>query len=256
MRLSSSSGKCYWARMREFNQTTSMGKEGRVIYWSERLIPPLIDLITASGFLFLVPWLGEQLFSQSSTNHLLLLPGFPLILTGIVAIRQLPEYSVDENKAPSVIAVCLIFIQILVYSMLYSTATNLGGDGKGNDTAAAIIFAIFLLPVIGAFSWPVTRTETGSGRALAASSLGLISINYLSIIGTAVWSHFASLPSPEDSLRRGGIGFLVMFGITFLIFLTCFGLPRLFLLRATGDRVGLGIYLIGLAIFLWDKIPS
>ena len=233
-----------------------METTGGTRYWSQRLIPPLIDLATALGFLFLVPWLGEQLFAQSLSNHLILLPGFPLIIVGIVAIRQLPEYSVDESKDPSVIAVCLIFIQILAYSMLYTTATNLGGDGKDNDTMAAIIFAIYLLPVLGAFCWPVTRTEAGSGRALAASCLGLISVNYLSILSTAVWSHFASLPSPEDSLRHGGIGFLAMFGIIYLIFLACFGLPRLFLLRATGDRVGLGFYLVGLAIFLWDKIPT
>jgi hypothetical protein len=232
-----------------------MEKNGGTIYWSERLIPPLIDFTTALGFLCFVPWLGEQLFAQASTNHLLLLPGFLLILTGIVAIRQLPEYSLDEHD-PSVLATCLVFVQVLAYSMLYATATNLGGDGKGNDTMAAIIFAIFLLPVLGAFCWPVTRAQPGSRRALTASCLGLISVNYLSIISTAVWSHFASLPSPEDSLSQGGIGFLAMFGITYLIFLACFGLPRLFLLRATGDRIGLGFYLVGLATFLWDKIPT
>ena len=233
-----------------------MKTTGGTLYSPERLIPPLIDSTTTLGFFFLVPWLGEQLFSQSSSNHLILLPGFPLILAGIVSIRQLPEYSLDERKDPSVIAVCLVFIQILAFSMLYTTATNLGGDGKGNDTMAAIIFAIFLLPVLGAFCWPVSRAEAGSRRARTASYIGLISVNYLSILSTAVWSQFASLPSPEDSLRHGGIGFLAMFGIIYLVFLACFGLPRLFLLRATGDRIGLGIYLMGLAIFLWDKIPT
>lgn len=142
-----------------------MEKRGSALDWSQRLIPPLIDLVTALGFFCLVPWLGDQLFAQSWTNHFLLLPGFLLILVGIISIRQLPEYSLDESKGPSVLAVCLLFIQILAYSMLYTTATNLGGNGKGNDTFAAIIFAIYLLPVLGAFCWPVTRAKAGSGKA-------------------------------------------------------------------------------------------
>jgi hypothetical protein len=41
-----------------------------------------------------------------------------------------------------------------------------------------------------------------------------------------------------------------------MLFLVFFGLPRVYLLRATGDKRGLLIYVAGVAIFLWDKVPA
>ena len=190
-----------------------MSEKGGAMYWPKRLIPLLIDLATFAGIIYLVPWLGAQIFAQSPINHFFLIPGFLLILTGIIAIRQLPDYSLDESKGPSVLTACLVFFQVVIYSMLYASATNIGGGEKGNDNIAVIIFFIFLCPVLAAFFWPVTKAGAGTGKALAAESIGLISVNYLTLIGAAVWHHFTSLPHPDDPVYATGIWFLILFGI-------------------------------------------
>jgi len=233
-----------------------MSKNPVALSWPQRLIPPLIDLGMWAGIIWLVPWLGDRIFAQSQVNHFFLIPGFFLILAGIIAIRQLPEYSLDEKKGPSILAACLVFFQVIIYSMLYAYSTNVGGDQKGNDNVAVVLFFIFLPLVLGAFFLPVERAAAGTGKALTAQSIGLISVNYLTLIGAAVWHHFSSLPAPEDPVYATGIWFLILFAILYLLFLAFFGLPRLYLLRATGDKIGLAIYLGGLAIFLWNKVPA
>jgi len=65
---------------------------------------------------FLVPWLGAQIFAQSSVNHFFLIPGFFLIVVGIVAIRSLPEYAIDEDREdPSFLAVYLVGLAIFLW---------------------------------------------------------------------------------------------------------------------------------------------
>lgn len=222
----------------------------------QRSVPLLIDLATLAGFVWWVPWLGDRILAQSSINHFLLVPGFFLILAGIIAIRSLPDYSLDESKGPSVLVACLVFFQVVTYSLLYAHATNLGGNDKGNDNLAVVVFFVFLCPVLGAFFWPVTKAGADTGKALAAQSIGLISVNYLTLIGASVWHLFSSLPTPEKPVYATGIWFLILYAVIYIIFLAFFGLPRIYLLRATGDKVGLTFYLVGLAIFLWNKIPA
>ena len=220
-----------------------------------RLVPLGIDLATLAGMLFLVPWLGAQIFAQSSVNHFFLIPGFFLIVFGILAIRSLPKYSLENSKDPSFLAVCLVFFLMVTYILLYVYATNRGGSAKENEGIATIIFFVFLLPVVGAFFWPTTNAEPDTAKALLAGSIGLISVNYLTLIGASVWYHFSSLPTPEDPVYATGIAFLFFYGIIYLLFLLFFGLPRIYLLRATGDKLGLTAYLVGLAVFLWDQVP-
>lgn len=221
----------------------------------QRLVPLGIDLATLAGMLFLVPWLGAQIFAQSSVNHFFLIPGFFLIVVGILAIRSLPKYSLDDRKAPSFLAVCLVFFLVITYSLLYVYATNRGGSQQENENLAALIFFVFLLPVVGAFFWPTTNAKPDTVGAVVAGSFGLISVNYLTLIGASVWYHFSSLPTTEDPVYATGISFLFFFGMLYLLFLLFFGLPRIYLLRATGDKLGLATYLAGLAIFLWDQVP-
>jgi hypothetical protein len=216
---------------------------------------PVIDLVTFGGFIFMTPWLGEQLFSQSPSNHLILVPGFVLMIAGAVSIRSLPNYSIEEKAGPSVLGVCLAFVLLIAYLLLYTHATDLGGSPKNNDGYAVVIFFVVMIPYFGAFCTPVTRAEPGSRKALVASSIGLISVNFLSLIGAAVWGQFVTLPTKGGSVHATGIWFLILFGILYLLFLVFFGLPRIYLLRATGDRIGLGMYLVGVAVYLWDKIP-
>jgi hypothetical protein len=232
-----------------------MNARGNYLTWAQRLVPTLIDLATFAGFVFLAPWLGDQIFAQSSANHIFLVPGFFFIIAGILAIRQIPDYSLDENKGPSMLGVCLVFFLLISYSLLYVYGTNIGGGETQNDGVAVILFFVLLLPIIGAFSWPVTRAKAGTGKALIAEAIALISVNYLTLIGAAVWDHFASQPTSKDPVYATGIAFLILYVILYLLFLALFGLPRIYLLRATGDRVGLAIYMIGVAIFLWDKVP-
>ena len=222
---------------------------------AHRLIPPAIDLASLAGFLFLAPWLGARIFAQSPVSHLFLLPGFVLIVAGIYAIRSLPSYSLDDSKGPSFLAMCLIFFQMVTYSLLYVYATNIGGSEQENDGIAVVIFFVLLLPVAGAFLLPARKAKAGTTSALVAESVGLFSVNYLTVIGAAVWTTFFSLPTGADPVYATGISFLILYVLIYLLFLAFFGLPRLYLLRATGDKVGLTIYLIGLAIFLWDKVP-
>jgi hypothetical protein len=232
-----------------------MKKQSTLLQLSHRLVPPAIDLATLAGIVFLVPWLGAQIFAQSSVNHFFLIPGFFLIVIGIIAIRSLPKYSLDDSKDPSFLAVCLVFFLMVTYSLLYAYATNIGGGEQGNDGIAVMIFFVFLLPVIGAFFWPTTNAKPDTVKSLTAESMGLISVNYLTLIGASVWYHFSSLPTGEDPVYATGISFLILFGILYFLFLAFFGLPRIYLLRATGDKFGLTAYLVGLAIFLWDKLP-
>lgn len=220
-----------------------------------RATPPLIDLATFGGFILVAPWLGEQLFSPSPVNHLILVPGFALMLLGAVAIRSLPNYSIDEDKGPSVVATCLAFVLLVAYLQLYTHATNLGGSPKSNEGYAVVIFFVVLFPYLGAFCMPVKKAEPGSSNALVVSSIGLVSVNYLTLIGAAVWGEFSVLLTKGEAVPASGIAFLVLFAVIFLVFLVFFGLPRIYLLRATGDRIGLGMYLVGVAIFLWDKVP-
>ena len=220
-----------------------------------RLVPPAIDLATLAGMLFLVPWLGAQIFAQSSVNHFFLIPGFFLIVLGIIAIRSLPKYSLENSKDPSFLAVCLVFFLMVTYILLYVYATNRGGSAQENEGIATIIFFVFLLPVVGAFAWPTTNAKPDTGKALLAGSIGLVSVNYLTLIGASVWYHFSSLPTPEDPVYATGIAFLFFYGILYLLFLLFFGLPRIYLLRATGDKLGLTAFLVGLAVFLWDQVP-
>lgn len=222
----------------------------------QRSVPLLIDLATLAGFVWWVPWLGERIFAPSSVNHWFLIPGFFLILAGILAIRRLPKYSIDERKGRSLFAACLVFFEVTIYSVLYAHATNAGGDETGNDNVAMVVFFVFLPLVLGAFFLPVKKAEPGTGKALGVQSIGLVSVNYISLIGASVWHHFSSLPVPEDAVYATGISFLVLFGLLYLLFLAFFGLPRLYLLRATGDRIGLAVYLACVAIFLWNKVPA
>ena len=223
--------------------------------WQQRLPPLLIDVATVLGYYFFVPWLGGLITDQSAANHFFLVPGFLLIMAGAIAIRQLPDYSIKEDEGPSVYGVCLVFFLLVSYSLLYAYATNLGGSEADNDGAAVIIFFIILVPALGAFCVPVKRAKPDSGKALVAECIALASVNYLTLIGAAVWHLFSSLPPGEDPVYATGISFLILFAILYLLFLAFFGLPRLYLLRATGDKVGLAIYLLGLAVYLWDKVP-
>jgi hypothetical protein len=220
-----------------------------------RLVPTLIDLATFAGFLFLSPWLGEQIFAQSPVNHYFLVPGFFLIVFGIIAIRSLPEYALDDEKGPSFFAICLVFFVVVIYSLLYSYATNIGGSESGNDGVAMIVFFVFLLPVLVAFVAPATRAEPETAKALIAESVGLFSVNYLTLIGASIWYQFSSLPTGDNPVYATGIWFLILYGIMYLLFLGFFGLPRIYMFRATGNKIGLATYLLGVAVFLWDKIP-
>jgi hypothetical protein len=242
------SGKGSFAGTRSENQSTRLRL-------SQRLVPLAIDLATLAGFVFVTPWLGAQIFGQSSVNHLIVIPGFFLIVIGILAIRNLPDYSLDDSKGPSFLAICLVFFLMVTYSLLYVYATDIGGSEQENDGIAIIIFFVFLLPVIAAFSWPTTKAKPDTVGALVAGSIGLICVNYLTLIGAAVWYHFSSLPTSEDPVYATGISFLILYVIFYLLFLAFFGLPRIYLLRATGDKLGLIAYLVGLAVFLWDKLP-
>ncbi len=233
----------------------AMKQQPTFLQLSHRLVPPAIDLATLTAMFTLVPWLGAQIFAQSSVNHYFLIPGFFLIVIGIVAIRNLPNYSIDESKDPSLVGSCLVFFLMVVYLLLYVYATNLGGSKQENDGIAVVMFFAFLLPVIGAFLWPTTNAQPGSVKALIAESIALFSVNYLTLIGASVWHHFSSLPTTENPVYATGFAFLILYGILYLIFLVFFGLPRIFLLRATGDMLGLTAYLVGVAIFLWDKVP-
>jgi hypothetical protein len=219
-------------------------------------IPLVIDIATLAGFLFLVPWLGDLISSHSSWNHLLLIPGFFLIIAGTVAIRSLPDYAIDEDKGPSVLGVCLVFILLLSYCLLYTYSTNLGGSVKSNDGVAVIIFFVLLLPVCGAFSIPISKAKADTPEALIVESIGLISVNYLTLVGAAVWDRFSSMPTGKEPVYATGISFLILYGIIVMLFLVFFGLPRVYLLRATGDKRGLLIYVAGVAVFLWDKVPA
>jgi hypothetical protein len=220
-----------------------------------RLVPLGIDLAMLAGMLFLVPWLGAQIFAQSPASHFFLIPGFVMIVGGIVAIRSLPDYSLDDRKDPSLLAVCLVFFLVVTYSLLYSFATNLGGSEQENEGAAVIVFFVFLLPVIGAFSWPTTKARPETVKALVAGSTGLVCVNYMTLVGASVWHHFSSMPTPDEPVYATGGSFLILFGILYLLFLAFFGLPRIYLLRATGDKLGLTAYLLGTAMFLWNKVP-
>ena len=223
--------------------------------WRQRLVPVLIDLATLAGFIFFVPWLGAQIFAQSSSNHFFLILGFVLMLAGTIAIRQLPNYSLDESKGPPVLGTCLVFFLLIAYLLLYVHATDLGGSEKDNDGIAVILFFILLVPFLGVFCVPVNRAQPGTRKALVAESIALISVNYLTLIGAAVYGQFASLPPGKDPVYATGIWFLILFSVLYLVFLAFFGLPRIYILRATGDRLGLALYLAGVAIFLWDNVP-
>jgi hypothetical protein len=232
-----------------------MDERSKVLPLSHRLVPPALDLASLAGLLFLVPWLGARMFAQSPVLHVFLIPGFLLIVAGIYAIRCLPTYALDDSKGPSMLAMCLIFFQMVTYSLLYVYATNIGGSEQENDGIAVLIFFGFLLPVLGAFRLPAAKVESGTTRALIAESVGLVSVNYLTILGASVWYWFSTQPSGEDPVYATGISFLILYVLIYLLFLAFFGLPRLYLLRATGDKLGLTIYLVGLAVFLWDKVP-
>lgn len=208
-----------------------------------------------AGMIFLVPWLGARLFQPSTLNQLVLLPGFVLMPAGILSIRSLPSYSLDESKGPSLLMLCLVCFQMIAFCLCYAYGTDIGGSETDNDGAAVVAFFAFLVPIIGAFAWPTTRARKGTGKALIAESVGLLSVNYLTLIGAAVWAYFRSLPVTGDAVPATGISFAVLFTVLFFLFLAFFGLPRIYLLRATGNRLGLALYLLSVAVFLWDKVP-
>ncbi len=232
-----------------------MKKQPTSLQLLHRLVPPAIDLVTLIGMIVFVPWFGDHLFTQSPVNHFILIPGFFLIGIGVIAIRSLPSYSFNDSKGPSFVAICLVFFLIVTYLLLYVYSTNLGGSESDNDGIVVILFFVLLAPMIVTFNWGTTRSRPDSARALTAKSVGLISVNYLTLIGESVWYYFTSLPVSEDPVYAKGFTFLVFYSILFLLFLAFFGLPRLYLLRATSDKFGLSVYLGGIAIYLWDKVP-
>ena len=50
--------------------------------------------------------------------------------------------------------------------------------------------SVILLFVLAGFYWPVKRTRPHTKKALAAEAIGLGSVNYLTLIGAAIWHHF------------------------------------------------------------------
>ena len=223
--------------------------------WVRRVLPPVLDLVSLTAAIFLVPWLGARLFAEASVGRLFLIPGFVLILAGILAVRRFPDYALDDSKGLSLFAMCLVFFQIVTYSLFYAYATNVDGTESQNDGIAVVVFFLFLVPVAAAFFLPATKAEPDTRKALVAESVGLLSVNYLTMLGAAVWYRFSTMPTSEEAVHPTGLTFLVLFVILYLLFLAFFGLPRLYLLRATGDRIGLTVYLVSLAVFLWDKVP-
>jgi hypothetical protein len=232
-----------------------MKRPSTLLQNSHKMVPPTIDLVTLLGMIFFVPWFGGQLFTPSSVNHFLLIPGFFLIVTGIFAIRSLPRDSHNDADDPSFVAICLVFFLMVTYLLLYVYATNLGGSESDNDGIVVILFFIYLIPVIGSLYWRATASQPGSTRALIAQSVGLISVNYLTLIGESVWYYFSSLPLSGDPVYAKGFSFLVLYTILFLLFLAFFGLPRIYLFKATNDKLGLTLYIGGIAVYLWDKVP-
>lgn len=232
-----------------------VNKEQRALARGQHLVPILIDGALLAGLFLLVPWLGKRIFDQTSFNHVFMVPGFLLMLAGILSVRQLPSYGLDDEKGPSLGGACLVFFQMVIFALLYAYATDLGGTGKNKDGVAVVLFFVFLLPVLGAFYLPVTRAEADTTKALVVNSIAQISVNYLTLLGAAVWYCFTSLSGPEEPRYATGIWFLILYTILYVLFLAFFGLPRLYLLFATGDAIGLVIYLVSIGVFLWNKVP-
>lgn len=221
-----------------------------------RILPTSIDLLTIAGYYFLVPPLAALFLAQSVWNHAILLPGYLLLIIGVIAIRKLPSYSVDESEQPGILGACLAFFMVVIFGMLYTTATNLGGTGKGNDTATVVIFFVFLFPFLMSFFLDVKRTENGTKEAIIVESISTAIANYFTLMGAAVWYCFSSMEVPEDARYATGISHLILWAILVLIFLAFFGLPRIYLLVATGNLRGFVAYVIGVAVFLWTRVPA
>lgn len=232
-----------------------MNKKKTHLEWALRIVPRAIDLAMLAGAFLFVPWFGSQLYSPTITNYLVLAPGFLLILAGIIAIRNLPKYSFDDEAGPSLFAACLALILMVVYLMLFAYGTNIGGSEGNNDTVITLGFFLFLPMILTAFYWPVKKTKPETKKALIAESIGLFSVNYLTLLGAAVWYQFSHLPTVEDPVYATGIPFFMLYIILIGIFIVSFGLPRIYLLRATRDKIGLIAYILSVAIFLWDKVP-
>lgn len=224
------------------------------------MLPMVVEVVTFLGYFLLVPSLAGLYASHSAWNHVVLLPGFFLILVGVITVRMLPAYSVGteegEEEGPGVIAVCLAVIMIVIYGMLYTGATNIGGSGKGNDGVTGMIFFIFLVPYLASFNWPVERALPGSKKAIFVEAISLALINYFTLLGAAVWHCFSNMKLNAGAVQPTGITHLVLWFILIGIFMVAFGLPRIYLLLSTNNHRGFLVYLFGVGYFLWSRVPS
>ena len=221
-----------------------------------RILPVCVDLLTIAAYKFLVPLLSALLLSQSRWNHLLLLPGFVLLILGVILIRSLPDYSLDEDKGPSITAACLAFFIVIAYTWLYTSATNLGGSESSNEGWLAVIFFLYLFPFLMAFSAPRWKTERETKSAILIETASVAIVNYFTLLGAAVWFSFQAMGEPENPVYATGISHLVLWAIMVVLFIVFFGLPRVFMLKATGDRRGFILYVAGIGIFMWNNVPA
>ena len=221
-----------------------------------RILPVCVDLLTIAAYDFVVPLLSALLLSQSRWNHLLLLPGFVLLILGVVLIRSLPNYSLDEDKGPSVVAACLAFFIVIAYIWLYTSATNLGGSESNNEVWLTVIFFVYLFPFLMAFGGPQWKTERNTKSAIFIESASVAIVNYFTLLGAAVWFSFQATSEPENPVYATGISHLVLWAIMVMLFIVFFGLPRVYILKATGNRRGFFFYVVGIGIFMWNKVPA
>ncbi len=210
-----------------------------------------VDVSYLGGIFIFVPWLGTQILEHNNFAFWFITPGFLIILIGILAIRSLPTY----DKALDIVGMLGSFFFTIVFLMLFGYAANDSGKASDVEGYAVLGFFIYFPFVFVAFSVSVEKYREKAKAGPTASVIALLCVHYLTILGAAVWEAFTLLPSSPDPVYATGFPFLMLFLILCVLFMVFFGLPRIFLMLAYKDYVGFLIYLLGLGIYLWDKVP-
>lgn len=210
-----------------------------------------VDLSYLGGIFLFVPWLGAQILEHNALAFWFITPGFLIIILGILAIRSLPTYHKDLDS----IGVLGSFFFTIVFLILFGYSVNDSGKSSDVEGYAVLGFFIYFPFVFVAFSASVDKYREKAKTGAAASVIAALCVNYLTVLGAAVWEAFMLLPSNPDPVYATGFSFLMLFLILCVLFMVFFGLPRIFLMLAHKDYVGFSIYLLGLGIYLWDKVP-
>ncbi|MFH0946048.1 MAG: hypothetical protein V2A76_12685 [Planctomycetota bacterium] len=245
-----------------------------------RAIAPVIDLATVLGVIWGIPHAARWLEHRSWLTGAAVLAAYLAMCLGLVLLKLVRTHaesipaaaagpdSPGESGGGSGMLThgCALGLSIpfcaFVLVMLLDTSGVISGEdawleqfrtGKVMDAVLSIMGILLFILVFGLFPWalnhtPRPRVSLFSPTGILFRILGLAGANAMILATSAYW--YCQLAEGEP-MGLGLSARLLVFCVTYPVFLMFYAPPRLALVSIDGDRWSLPSFLVALAAMVW-----